>query len=156
MFTQLGQLVGTPSYMSPEQAATDGIAVDTRSDVYSLSVLLYELLTGVLPFDSRTLLDAGYAEMQRIIREEDPPRPSTRVSHFDADTVTNLAELRHSSSAAMRRDLQGDLDWIIMKGLEKDPARRYESVAALADDIERHLNHQPVIARPPRGDVPGG
>ena len=149
LFTQQGLIIGTPAYMSPEQATLSGAEIDTRSDIYSLSVLLYELLSGALPFENQTLLSAGYAEMQRIIREEDPPKPSTRLSAHDPTTVTRVAELRHSSSSAIRRELSGDLDWIIMKGLEKDPARRYASVAALADDIQRYLDDEPVVARPP-------
>jgi len=149
MFTAVGRLIGTPAYMSPEQASPGGADVDTRSDIYSLSVLLYELLTGAVPFENQTLLSAGYAEMQRIIREDDPPPPSSRISRYDDETITALATKRHSNSRNLRRELAGDLDWIIMKGLEKDPTRRYDSVAGLAADIERHLANLPVVARPP-------
>ncbi len=149
VFTALGHMIGTPAYMSPEQAVPHGGDVDIRSDIYSLSVLLYELLTGAVPFENRTLLSAGYAEMQRIIREDDPPPPSSRISRFDDETITALANNRHCNTRILRRELEGDLDWIIMKGLEKDPSRRYESVSSLAADIERHLNNQPVLARAP-------
>ncbi len=149
VFTAIGRMIGTPAYMSPEQALLQGCDVDIRSDIYSLSVLLYELLTGALPFENQTLLDAGYAEMQRIIREDDPPPPSSRISRCDDETITTLANNRHCNTRILRRELEGDLDWIIMKGLEKDPSRRYESVSSLAADVERHLNDQPVLARAP-------
>ncbi|MHC4946912.1 MAG: serine/threonine-protein kinase [Planctomycetota bacterium] len=128
VFTEQGVFIGTPAYMSPEQAAGAGLDVDTRSDVYSLGVLLYELLTGATPFDAERLRSAGYAELCRIIREEEPHRPSTRT------TV---------------RTLRGDIDWIVMKALEKDRRRRYASPSELAADVRRHLDHEPVVAGPP-------
>lgn len=149
LFTVAGRLIGTPAYMSPEQASLDGAGVDTRSDVYSVSVLLYELLTGAVPFPTESLLSAGYAEMQRIIREDDPPSPSRRLGSFDAATLTGVAGSRHTEPRSLAREIAGDLDWIVMKGLEKDPARRYESAAAFAADLQRFLGDLPVAARPP-------
>jgi serine/threonine protein kinase/tetratricopeptide (TPR) repeat protein len=149
VFTGLGRLVGTPAYMSPEQAnLTDG-DVDTRSDIYSLCVLLYELVVGRPPFEQQSLLSAGYAELQRIIREQDPPKPSVRLSHLEVDTVSGFATERRVSTRSLRRELSGDLDWIIMKGLEKLPARRYATAGALADDITRYLHNETITARPP-------
>ncbi|MBZ5623665.1 MAG: protein kinase [Acidobacteriia bacterium] len=133
-FTETGILVGTPEYMSPEQAAMSGERVDTRTDIYSLGVLLYELLVGVQPFDSEELRKAGYSEILRVIREDDPPAPSVR-----ANSLRN---------AALARQLRGDLDWIAMKAIEKDPARRYASASELAADIGRHLRDEPVLAGP--------
>jgi serine/threonine protein kinase/WD40 repeat protein len=145
--TEHGTMIGTLEYMSPEQAAlsTD---VDTRADVYSLGVVLYELLVGALPFDTRTLRAAGYDEMRRVIRESEPPRPSERLTGLGADAVT-IAASRRTDVAPLARDLTGDLDWIILRALEKDRERRYATVAAFAEDIERFLAHKPVEARSP-------
>jgi serine/threonine protein kinase len=144
VFTEQGKLIGTPEYMSPEQAEMSGMDVDTRTDVYSLGVLLYELLTGVLPFDSKKLRSGGHAEVQRIIREVDPPRPSARLSEL-ARVGTPAAM---DGTASVRR-LRGELDWIVMRAIEKDRTRRYESASALYQDIERYLADEPVLAGPP-------
>jgi len=148
LFTQQGQIVGTPEYMSPEQAGVGGLDIDTRTDVYSLGVLLYELLTGELPFPRDDLRRAGYLEMQRIIRESDPPKPSTKITTL-GDAAGVPARVRGIDAAALRRRLRGDLDWIVMKALEKDRTRRYETALELAADLERHLQHVPVLASPP-------
>ena len=146
LFTQQGQLIGTPQYMSPEQI--EGSAdVDTRTDVYSLGVLLYELLTGVAPFEATVLHASSRREMERIVREVDPPRPSTRVQK--TDSVVWAAEHRQVEPHRLRALLRDDLDWIVMKALEKERDRRYDSPAQLAADIERHLQHRPVVAGPP-------
>jgi eukaryotic-like serine/threonine-protein kinase len=148
MFTELGMMVGTPEYMSPEQAEMTGQNVDTRTDIYSLGTILYELLVGALPFDSKELRQAGYDEIRRRIREVDPPRPSTRLSTMgEASTV--LAQKRRTERPALIRQIRGDLDWITMKTLEKDRTRRYGTPSDLAADIDRYLHHQPVVARPP-------
>jgi serine/threonine protein kinase len=147
LYTERGQLIGTPGYMSPEQAALTGLDLDTRTDVYSLGVLLYELLAGSPPFDPSAFASGGAAEVQRVIREVDPPRPSTRIR--DAAAVDEIARQRQSDPRALARVLRGELDWIVMKALEKDRTRRYGSVADLAADITRHLNDQPVSAGPP-------
>ena len=162
MFTEYHQLIGTPEYMSPEQAEMSGVDIDTRSDIFSLGVMLYELLTGTTPFDSRKLRASGLAEIQRIIREEEPHKPSTRVSSLahasearkgesasDRSSIQFIATHRATDPAQLRRYLKGDLDWIIMKCLEKDRARRYETANGLARDVARHLNHEPVNAGPP-------
>jgi WD40 repeat protein/serine/threonine protein kinase len=145
-FTQIGSLVGTPEYMSPEQTVLSS-DVDTTTDVYSLGVLLYELLVGALPFEAKYLLEAGLAELLRIIREEDPPRPSDKVSQM-ADSA-GVAERRRTNPVSLQRQLAGDLNWIAMKALEKDCRRRYASVSEMAADIRRHLEDQPVLAGPP-------
>ena len=147
IYTQQGQLIGTPEYMSPEQAGMSR-DIDTRSDVYSLGVILYELLSGALPFDPRTLRAQPLAEIQRIIREEEPPRPSTRVSSLNGDLTTS-AERRRMEPRTLIRRLSGDLDWIVMKAIEKDRARRYQSASDLAGDLTRYLRHEPVLASPP-------
>ncbi len=148
LFTQQGQLIGTPEYMSPEQAEMTSQDIDTRSDIYSLGVVLYELLTGSLPFDSRTLREAALFEIQRIIREEEPQKPSTRLSSL-GDRSGDIASARRVDTTILSRQLQGDLDWIAMRALEKDRARRYATATELADDINRHLRHEPVLASPP-------
>ena len=148
LFTELGQMIGTPEYMSPEQAEMTGVDVDTRSDVYSLGVVLYELLAGALPFDPKSLREAGLAEIQRKIRDEEPPRPSTRVSTM-SERSSAAAEHRRTDSTTLVRRLRGDLDWITMKALEKDRTRRYASPAELGADLLRHLRNEPVTAGPP-------
>ncbi|HVU63579.1 MAG TPA: serine/threonine-protein kinase, partial [Phycisphaerales bacterium] len=152
-FTDLRQFIGTPEYMSPEQAGMGdradggGVDIDTRSDVYSLGVLLYELLVGATPFDARQLRSAAFAEMQRIIREVDPPKPSTRLSTLE--TLASVAACRQVEPRRMGALVRGDLDWIVMKCLEKDRARRYETANGLAADVQRHLNGEAVVAAPP-------
>ena len=148
LFTEQGQLIGTPEYMSPEQAERSGLDIDTRSDIYSLGVLLYELLTGALPFDPTTLRQAAFAEIQRIIREVEPPKPSTRLSSL-GDESRNYAQKRRADPRSLLRELRGDLDWITTKALEKDRTRRYPTASELAADLARHLNHEPVAAGPP-------
>ncbi|MGD9690255.1 MAG: tetratricopeptide repeat protein [Phycisphaerales bacterium] len=148
IFTETGRLLGTPEYMSPEQAGTTGLDVDTRTDVYSLGVVLYQLLVGSLPFDSRTLRSAGYEGIMRIIREEDPPRMSTRLAKTPA-TISTTAEKRRSDARTLVNQLRGDLDWITARAMEKDRTRRYASVSELAADVERFLKSEPVVARPP-------
>ncbi len=148
LFTQHRQMIGTPAYMSPEQAEMSGLDIDTRSDVYSLGVLLYELLTGTTPFDTKELLEKGYAEMMRIIREVEPHKPSTRLSTL-GDTATRTAQLRHTDIRKLGAILRGDLDWIVMKCLEKDRSRRYDTANALAVDVQNHLSGEPVVAAPP-------
>src|SRR5512136_3178105 len=148
MYTELGVLIGTPEYMSPEQAEMSGQNVDTRTDVYSLGAILYELLVGALPFDPKDLRRAGFDEIRRRIREEDPPKPSTKLSTM-GDASTAQAHNRRTERPALIRQIRGDLDWITMKALEKDRTRRYGSPSDMAADIERYLHHQPIIARPP-------
>ncbi|HEY3245228.1 MAG TPA: tetratricopeptide repeat protein [Phycisphaerae bacterium] len=192
LFTELRQFIGTPAYMSPEQAQLSGLDIDTRSDIYALGVLLYELLTGTTPFDSHKLLSAGYDEMRRIIREDEPPKPSTRISALSSATFSrdpprrgalpssgeqrgpqftrrggasrlnladatplvgssslDIAHQRHTDPGALCRSLRGDLDWIVMKCLEKDRTRRYPAASELAADIQRYLRDEPIVARPP-------
>ena len=149
MFTSLGQMIGTPQYMSPEQSAVSGLDVDTRSDIYSLGVVLYELLTGRTPLDPKRLREAGIDEIHRIIREEEPARPSTRLSSLDGEEFIAVARYRHETPEKFRRMVRGDLDWIVMKALEKDRNRRYESASSFSDDVGRFLNLEPVWATPP-------
>ena len=146
-FTQFGQLVGTPEYMSPEQAEVGGRNVDTTTDVYSLGVLLYQLLVGALPFEGTRLREAGLLELLRIIREEDPPTPANRLAGLKHAAV--VAANRHTDPASMRRQLASDLNWIVMKALDKDRERRYVSASDLAADIRRYLTDEPIVARPP-------
>ena len=148
IYTAYGQMIGTPTYMSPEQAEMSGLGIDTRSDIYSLGVLLYELLTGQTPLDAKRLRSTAYAEILRLIREEEPPRPSLRVSTL-GEQATMIAQQRHTDPHQLRRDLSGELDWIVMKCLEKDRSRRYETATGLARDIERYLSDEPVEACPP-------
>ncbi len=148
MFTGYGQFMGTPAYMSPEQAEPLGLDIDTRSDIYSLGVMLYELLTGATPFEMKTLRNAALDEVKRIIRENDPPRPSTRLSTL-GENLSDVAKMRGVEPRKLGTVLRGDLDWIIMKAIEKDRTRRYESATEFARDIERYLNHEPVTAGPP-------
>jgi serine/threonine protein kinase len=147
--TAFAQIVGTPLYMSPEQAELSPLGVDTRSDIYSLGVLLYELLTGTTPFDKDRLNQAPYDELRRIIREEEPPRPSARISTLAADLATTVAEQRRTDTRRLRQTVRGELDWIVMKCLEKDRSRRYQTANSLARDIERYLHDEPVEACPP-------
>ncbi len=149
LHTGFNQLIGTPLYMSPEQAGLSSIDVDTRSDVYSLGVLLYELLTGHTPFESEALRKASFDEMRRMIREVDPPSPSVRVSTLEAKDQSTISERRGADVRRVSKSLRGELDWIVMKALEKDRNRRYDSPAALAADIQRYLNDEPVLASPP-------
>ena len=148
-YTAQSQMVGTPLYMSPEQAGQSGKDVDTRSDIYSLGVLLYELLTGHTPFEKDTLRTAGVDEMRRIIREVDPPRPSARVSTLQAADLSTISERRHIEPGKLSQQLRGELDWIVMKALDKDRDRRYATANDLAADVERYLHDEPVQACPP-------
>jgi tetratricopeptide (TPR) repeat protein len=150
LLTGIAQMIGTPLYMSPEQAALSNADVDTRSDIHALGVLLYELLTGTTPFDKERLQQVGYDEMRRIIREEEPPRPSTRLSTV-GQAATTASEKRRSEPGKLSRLMRGELDWIVMKALEKERNRRYETASAFAADVQRYLHDEPVQACPPTG-----
>jgi serine/threonine protein kinase len=154
IFTERGQIIGTPEYMSPEQAEMSGLDIDTRSDVYSLGVLLYELLTGVLPFDGSELRARGFAEIQRIIREVEPPRPSTRLSTLlespsEGERSGKIVAARGGDARHLRTLLRRDLDWVVMRCLEKDRSRRYDTARDLAEELGRYLAHEPVLAGRP-------
>jgi tetratricopeptide (TPR) repeat protein/serine/threonine protein kinase len=148
LFTGFAQMIGTPLYMSPEQAGQSGLDVDTRSDIYSLGVLLYELLTGTTPFAKERFSEVGYDEMRRIIREEEPPKPSSRISTIGL-AATTASTNRKSDPRRLSQLFRGELDWIVMKALEKDRTRRYETASAFAADVERYLHDEPVLACPP-------
>ncbi len=149
LVTEPGHFVGTPEYMSPEQAETTGQDVDTRSDVYSLGVVLYELLTGAIPFDPKELREGGIDHIRHVICEQEPKTPSTKLSRLSREESTKLAQHRRADPAALQRRLRGDLDWITLKAMEKDRMRRYQTAHALAEDIQRHLNDELVLAGRP-------
>ena len=149
LVTEQAQMVGTPEYMSPEQAEMTGQDIDTRTDVYSLGALLYELLTGTLPFDPQTLREAGVEGMRRMIREQDPKTPSVRLSTIEKEKSLSLAQQRRTDIRTLGRRLHGELDWITLKAMDKDRTRRYQTAYALAEDIQRYLDQEPVLAGPP-------
>jgi serine/threonine protein kinase len=145
LFTAFEQFIGSPAYMSPEQAEMSGLDIDTRSDIYALGVLLYELLTGKTSFDAKELVQSGIDAMRRTIREKEPVRPSTMLG----DALTATAVSHGSDAVKMLKQIRGDLDWIVMKCLEQDWTRRYDTANGLAADIKRHFHNEPVTARPP-------
>jgi serine/threonine protein kinase len=149
IFTAREMLIGTPAYMSPEQAALGTAEVDTRTDIYSLGVLLYELLSGATPFDARELLKSGFDEVRRVVREEEPVRPSTRLNALKSAELADVCKKRAAEPSTLIRQLRGDLDWIVMMALEKDRTRRYKTANALALDVQRFLAGETVSARPP-------
>ena len=148
LMTEFGAVVGTLEYMSPEQAELSALDVDTRADVYALGVLLYELLTGSTPLDKQRLKNAAFVELLRVIKEEDPPKPSTRLTQLK-EGLASLAALRRTEPAKLQKEVSGELDIIVMHCLEKDRTRRYDSASALAHDVQRHLSNEPVLACPP-------
>src|SRR5438034_10498307 len=148
LFTQYGTMVGTFEYMSPEQAEMSALGVDTRSDIYSLGVLLYELLTGSTPLSHKRVKEAVYAEILRMIKEEEPPKPSTRLSD-SGEALASISANRHTEPAKLTKLVRGELDWIVMKCLEKDRNRRYETASNFAPDVQRYLGDEPVLACPP-------
>src|SRR6266516_2670452 len=148
LFTQYGTMVGTLEYMSTEQAEMSALGVDTRSDIYSLGVLLYELLTGTTPLTHKRMKEAAYAEILRMIKEEEAPRPSTRLSD-SGEALASISALRHMDPAKLTKLVRGELDWIVMKTLEKDRNRRYETANGFAADVQRYLNDETVQACPP-------
>jgi serine/threonine protein kinase len=149
LITEQAQMIGTPEYMSPEQAEMTSQDIDTRTDIYSLGVLLYELLTGTLPFDPKTLREGGPERMRRLIREQDPQTPSVRLSTIERDESLSLAQQRRTDIRTWEHRLHGELDWITLKAMDKDRTRRYQTAHALAEDIQRYLNQEPVLAGPP-------
>ena len=155
LVTQFGQALGTPAYMSPEQAGATGLDVDSRTDVYSLGVTLYELLVGRLPIDPHEVGPQGFLA-QLVMKESDPPTPSTRFSTLDEDFQAAIARFRRTDPISLKSEVHGDLDWIVMKAMDKDRERRYETPNALAADLERHMAHEPVLARPPSATYRAG
>lgn len=149
LVTEQAQMIGTPEYMSPEQAEMTGQDIDTRTDIYSLGAVLYELLTGTLPFDSHTLREGGIEQMRRMIREQDPKTPSVRLSNIEKKESLSLANHRRTNIRTLGHRLHGELDWITLKAMDKDRMRRYQTAHALAEDIQRYLNQEPVLAGPP-------
>src|SRR5262245_31405561 len=149
LFTHFQQFIGTPAYISPEQAEMSGLDVDTRADIYSLGVLLYELLVSQTPFDAKEMMQGGIDALRQVIREKEPLRPSTKLNTLQGEARTTAAKRRQTDVDRLVHQLQGDLDWIVMKCLEKDRTRRYETANGLASDIQRHLSNEPVVARPP-------
>lgn len=149
VYTEQGQIIGTPEYMSPEQVDLDNSDIDTRTDIYSLGVLLYELLTGILPFDRQIIREGGIEHMRKVICERDPKTPSTRLSRTSTEETIQLAQKRRSEVRTLKHMLRGDLDWITLKAMEKDRARRYTGVDTMAMDIRNHLNNQPIMAATP-------
>lgn len=149
LHTEQGQMIGTPEYMSPEQAEMTNQDIDTRSDIYSLGVVLYELLSGSLPFSKEYLRQGGFDRLRRVIREEEPPTPSTQITSLNAEKSTHVTQARDTRIKELKRELQGELDWIVLKAMEKDRQRRYETASGLAMDIRRYLDDEPILARPP-------